>query len=117
MHPAANVEIIAGDITSEETQNKIRDIIEDKYKRINILVNNAGITYIQPFENNKKQELDTLIETNLKAPILLTQKLYHFMVKQQSGHIIFVNSTAGKEGKLNHTMYCAALVYQVLLKV
>ena len=30
------------------------------------------------------------------------------MVKQQSGHIVIINSAAGKEGKLNHTLYCAS---------
>lgn len=37
----------------------------------------------------------------------LTQKLYPFMVVQRSGHIINIISSAGIEGKLNHTMYCA----------
>ncbi len=103
-----NVDLVPGDITSEEVQNKIKEVVENKHKRVDILVNNAGITYIQPFEENTKQQLDELIETNLKAPILLTQKLYPLMVKQQSGHIIIVNSTSGKEGKANHTMYSSS---------
>lgn len=103
-----NIDIVVGDITKEETQNKIKELVENKYKRLDILVNNAGITYIQPFERNTKEQLDEIVELNLKTPILLTQKLYPTMIKQQSGHIIIVNSTAGKEGKLNHTMYNAS---------
>lgn len=40
--------------------------------------------------------------------MLLTKELYPLMVKQKSGHIININSTAGKEGKTNHSMYSAA---------
>lgn len=103
-----NADIVIGDITQEETLNKIKNLFETKHKRIDILVNNAGITHIQPFEENTRQQLDELIAINLKAPMLLTQKLFPLMVKQHSGHIIIVNSTAGKEGKLNHTMYNAS---------
>ncbi len=100
-----NIETVIGDITLEETQNKIKKLVENKYKKIDVLINNAGITFIQPFEQNTKEQLDKIVETNLKTPILLTQKFYPMMTKQKSGHIVFVNSTAGKEPKLNHTLY------------
>ena len=102
-----NVDIITGDLTKEETQNAIVSLIETKHKRIDILMNNAGVIYLQPFETNTKEQVDEIVEINLKTPMLLTQKLYPFMVKQQSGHIFFINSTAGKEAKPNHTMYNA----------
>lgn len=104
----SNVEIILGDITQEETLSAITTKIEAHNKQIDILINNAGIIGIKPFEEISREELDRIIETDLKAPILLTQKLYPFMVSQQSGLIINVNSTAGLEGKINHTMYNAA---------
>lgn len=103
-----NVDIVAGDLTKEETQNSIVSLIENKYKRIDILVNNAGVIYLQPFERNTKEEVDYVIEINLKVPMLLTHKLYPLMVKQRSGHIVFVNSSAGKLAKPNHTMYNAS---------
>ncbi len=102
-----NAEIVIGDITFEEIQNQIVNLIKNKYQRVDILVNNAGITYIQPFEKNTKDQVDRIVETNLKAPIFLTQKIYPIMVDQNFGHIIFTNSTAGKEPKLNHTLYSA----------
>ncbi|MEK7165279.1 MAG: SDR family oxidoreductase, partial [Patescibacteria group bacterium] len=42
-----------------------------------------------------------------KSHILLTSRLYPLMQKQQSGHIVFINSSAGKEGYKNHTLYSA----------
>ncbi len=103
-----NVDIVVGDLTKQETLNTINKIIADKYKRVDILINNAGITFIQPFEENTEEQLDKLLSIDLKAPILLTQKLYPFMKSQKSGTIININSSAGKEAKLYHTMYNAA---------
>lgn len=99
-----NVELITGDITQKQTRNKIVDLVK-KHKRLDILVNNAGITYIQPFEDNTEDQLNEILDTNLKAPILLTQTLYATMKNQKSGTIVFVNSAAGKQGYPKHTLY------------
>jgi short-subunit dehydrogenase len=103
-----DIELILGDITKEETLEAIEKKVKENANRVDILINNAGLIYIKPFETNTTEELDSLLNTDLKAPMLLTQRLYPIMVTQGSGHIININSTAGKEGKANHTMYCAA---------
>lgn len=100
-----NVDIILGDITKSETRNKLQDLIVNKHKQIDILINNAGITFIQPFEKNTEEQINTIFETNLKAPMLLTHDLYETMKTQKNGTIIFINSAAGKQGYPNHTMY------------
>jgi len=99
------VDIVLGDITKGDTRKKIQDLITNKYKQLDILINNAGITFIQPFEENTEEQLDTIFSTNLKAPMLLTQDLYSIMKTQKSGTIVFINSAAGKQGYPNHTMY------------
>lgn len=101
----ANVDIVLGDITKSETRKKLQDLIVNKHKQLDILVNNAGITYIQPFESNTEEQINTIFETNLKAPMLLTHNLYETMKTQKNGTIIFINSAAGKQGYPNHTMY------------
>ncbi len=100
-----NVDIVIGDITNAETRKKIKELITNKYKSLDILINNAGITFIQPFEDNTEEQLELIYSTNLKAPILLTHDLYEFMKLQKSGTIVFINSAAGKQGYPNHTMY------------
>lgn len=102
-----DAEIIIGDLTQNSTLNEIADIVQNKKKKIDILINNAGIVYIQPFENNTDEQLDRIFEINVKSHIKLTQKLYPLMKKQHSGHIINIISAAGMEPKINHTMYCA----------
>lgn len=100
-----DVDVVLGDITKKDTRKKIADLITTKYKRLDILINNAGITFIQPFEENTEEQLEMIYSTNLKAPILLTQELYETMKNQKSGTIVFINSAAGKQGYPNHTMY------------
>ncbi|MDO8498146.1 MAG: SDR family oxidoreductase [bacterium] len=101
------VDLIVGDIREKDTLDSIEKVVEEKYKKVDILINNAGVIYTQPFEKNTEKQLDELFDINLKAPILLTQRMYPFMVSQKSGLIININSTAGKEGKANHTLYAA----------
>lgn len=103
-----NADVILGDITKKETREKLVDLVKNKYKRLDILINNAGISYIQPFEENTEEQLNTIIDINLKAPILLTHELYPLLKEQKSGTIVFINSAAGKQGYANHTLYSAS---------
>jgi NADP-dependent 3-hydroxy acid dehydrogenase YdfG len=82
-------------------------LVKNKYKKLDVLINNAGITFVQPFENNTEEQLNTIFETNLKTPILLTHDLFEIFKSQNNGTIVFINSTAGKQGYPNHTMYSA----------
>lgn len=100
----ANVHIVLGDITDTSVRESLVQKVKEQ-GRLDILINNAGISSIQPFEENTEEELNQLLQTNLKVPILLTQKLYPLMRSQGSGTIIFTNSAAGKQGYPNHTLY------------
>lgn len=102
----SKVNIIAGNIGNDNVRSQIADKVRE-LGRIDILINNAGITFIQPFEENTEEQFDKLLEVDLKAPILLTQKIYPFMVAQKHGTVININSTAGKEPRFHHTMYNA----------
>lgn len=104
---SAHVEIVLGDITNSEIRNKLVEAVK-KQGKLDILVNNAGISVIQPFEENTEEQLDEILETNLKAPILLTHDLYDLMKTQGNGIIVFMNSAAGKQGYSNHTLYSTA---------
>ncbi|PIY69336.1 hypothetical protein COY90_01195 [Candidatus Roizmanbacteria bacterium CG_4_10_14_0_8_um_filter_39_9] len=102
-----DVEVILGDITKKEIREKIKDLVVNKYKSVDIIINNAGITFVQPFEDNTEEELIKLFEISLKTPMLLTHDLYGLMKNNKSGTIVFINSAAGKQGYPNHTMYSA----------
>lgn len=103
----SNVDVVLGDITKKEIRQQIVDLAKNKYKKLDILINNAGITFIQPFEDNTEEQLNKIFEISLKTPILLTHDLYETMKAQKNGTIVFINSAAGKQGYPNHTMYSA----------
>ncbi len=100
-----NILVVTGDVTARETLEKLRRSIMSH--PVDVLVNNAGITFIQPFEENTEEQLNAIVETNLKTHIRITQMVYPEMAKRKSGTIVFMNSSAGRMGYLNHTMYCA----------
>lgn len=103
------ITLVVGDLTKKDTLDAIEKEVKETFgSRIDILINNAGIIYIKPFEENTSEELDRLLDIDLKAHMLLTQRIYPYMVAQKAGHIINVNSTSGKEARANHTMYNAA---------
>jgi len=101
---SSDVTLVLGDITKKTTIDMIENAVLEQ-GRIDILINNAGIIMIQPFMQNTEMQLDEIFAINLKAPMLLTHRLYPIMVKQQSGLIVNINSVVGKEAKANHTMY------------
>lgn len=101
-----DVTIVPGDLTKKTTRDLLDQAVKEQ-KRLDILINNAGITFVQPFLHNTEEQLEAIMEINLKAPMLLTRQLYPLMVQQQSGHIININSAAGIVAKANHTMYSA----------
>ncbi len=103
-----DIKIVLGDIRNQSTIDEIVKIIDADFKRVDILINNAGVSNIQPFELMTSEQLDDVIDTNLKAIIRLTHALYGRFVDQQSGHIIMMNSSAGKQGYANHTLYSAS---------
>lgn len=100
-----DIDIVAGDLTDKKTIERLTSIVKNKYNRLDILINNAGITFIQPFEENTNEDLDKIIETNLIAPVLLTQSIYNIMKSNNKGTIVFVNSAAGMQGYIDHTLY------------
>jgi dehydrogenase/reductase SDR family protein 7B len=75
---------------------------------IDILVNNAGISQRSLAVDTAPEVYRTLIETDLLAPIWLTQLLLPKMAGRKSGHIVAISSVAGRLGPVLRTGYAAA---------
>lgn len=78
--------------------------------KIDILVNNAAVYRQADFETISEQDLDYILDVDLKGPFLLTQKVFTQMKKQKKGKIINIASGAGKMGssKASHYAACKA---------
>ncbi len=82
--------------------------IKDKVGSIDLLINNAGVGYFDLAENLTVNEVDQLIDINLKGTIYCTQQVLKDMKDRDEGSIINIVSTAGLEGKVTESVYCAS---------
>jgi 3-oxoacyl-[acyl-carrier protein] reductase len=80
----------------------------DKFGKIDVLVNNAGIWTEAAIENMTDDSLDRLLDINLKGCFYTTSAVVPYMKKQRSGNIIYVASTAAQRGEAFHSHYAAS---------
>jgi short-subunit dehydrogenase len=74
---------------------------------IDLLVNNAGVETTSAFTSFTREELTSMIDVNLTAPLLLTHRLVGGMLSRGRGHVVFVSSAAGKVGPAYQEPYAA----------
>ena len=86
---------------SDEVNNLVKEIL-DKYGRIDVLINNAGITYVKKLVDTTEEEWDCTLDINLKGVFLLSKAILPQMIKNNFGIIINVSSGAGKVGFARH---------------
>jgi 3-oxoacyl-[acyl-carrier protein] reductase len=84
------------------------DVLLARYKRLDVLINNAGIGFRAPLVDLKRTEVLEMLETNLHAPIFLCQAALNALVKSAPSDIVNIASFAGLESYAEGTGYCAA---------
>ena len=85
----------------------MKDVIKE-YKRIDILVNNAGVTRDGLLMQMKEEDLDTVVDTNLKGAFHTIRFAARQMLKQRSGRIINLSSVVGLRGNGGQVNYSAS---------
>jgi 3-oxoacyl-[acyl-carrier protein] reductase len=76
--------------------------------RIDVLVNNAGITRDNLLLRMSEEEFDAVLRTNLKGTFLLTKHVSKLMIKQRGGRIVNIGSVVGQMGNAGQSNYAAA---------
>ncbi|MEP6464046.1 MAG: SDR family oxidoreductase [Frankiaceae bacterium] len=104
----ARVVAAPGDVASEEAVAGIAAAALDAFGRIDVLVNNAGISLIAPAEDTTAQEWRHVLEVNLTGPFLLSQQIGRGMLLRGAGSIVNVASVAGLAGVADRAAYNAS---------
>lgn len=92
-----NVEtlVLKCDISSEEEIKETVEKIIEKFNKIDVLINNAGIAIDTTYEDKTKENFMKTLEVNLIGTFLVSKYVGNYMKKQKSGNIINVSSTNG----------------------
>ena len=99
---------ICGDISNEEQLNQSFETFIDKWKGIDVLINNAGIGSFPSMLDITMEKYEEIFRTNVFAPALLAKKAAHFMIPQKSGTIINIGSTAALKSFEKGGIYAAS---------
>ncbi len=91
----------------EEVAEAMAQIIE-KYGRVDVLVNNAGITRDGLFIRMSDEQWDAVVDTNLSSAFYVSNPVVKLMMKQRSGAIINMSSVVGVYGNAGQANYAAA---------
>jgi NAD(P)-dependent dehydrogenase (short-subunit alcohol dehydrogenase family) len=102
-------EPLDADVASPADARRIAAQTLERFGRIDVLVNNAGVGGpVSRVEETPVEEWRRTLDVNLTGPFLCSQAVLPAMKEQRSGHIIMISSGAGKQGYPNMAAYCAS---------
>ena len=99
---------IQGDVSRAEDVNRVFAEIKKEFGRLDVLVNNAGITRDSLMLRLKEENWDAVIDTDLKSGFLTMKAAAPIMMKQKKGAIVNIASVVGIMGNVGQINYSAA---------
>lgn len=99
---------IQADVSQAEQVEAMVAEVMDKWQRIDVVVNNAGITRDTLLMRMKNEDWQSVIDLNLTGVFLCTKAVSKIMLKQRSGRIVNITSVAGQMGNPGQANYSAA---------
>jgi NADP-dependent 3-hydroxy acid dehydrogenase YdfG len=88
-------EVVVTDVTKKSDVEALINTAIDKFGRVDVLVNNAGLMSIAPLSEIKTDEWDRMIDINIKGVLYGIAAVLPVFLKQESGHFINIASVAG----------------------
>ncbi|KAG2185201.1 hypothetical protein INT44_001991 [Umbelopsis vinacea] len=108
-YPNQIVHPIALDVRRRDAVNGAIAALPTDLKNIDVLVNNAGLVIgLDKLSDVTEDAIDTMLDTNVKGLVYLTQAVLPGMKEQKKGHIINVGSVSGKQVYAGGGIYCAS---------
>jgi short-subunit dehydrogenase len=106
--PAEKVMILPMDVTQFETAQPLAEQVVARFGRIDIMVQNAGISQRSKVIDTDLKVYQELMDVNFFSGVALTKAVLPYMKRQQSGHFVVTSSVAGKIGTPQRSGYNAA---------
>ncbi|WP_250433463.1 SDR family NAD(P)-dependent oxidoreductase [Hanstruepera flava] len=97
------------DVRDKEKTIEAINRLPEAFKTIDILINNAGNAHgLDPIHDGDIEDWDAMMDINVKGLLYVSKAIMPEMIKRQSGHIINIGSSAGKEVYPKGNVYCAS---------
>lgn len=100
-----NIEIYKADVSKRDEVKKMIEFTIEKYKKIDVLINNAGISESKIFTDVTDEEWEKIIKNNLYSAFCTTQEVLESMIHRKQGCIINISSIWGIVGSSCETIY------------
>lgn len=100
-----NVEIFKADVSKREEVKKLIEFTINKFKKIDVLINNAGISQTRLFTDITDEDWNNMLNVNLNSVFYMTQEVLPYMIHEKEGCIINISSIWGITGAACETHY------------
>lgn len=99
------IDIVRADVSKREDVRKLVDYAIEKYGKVDILINNAGISEYKIFTDETDEDWNKVINTNLYSAFVMSQEVIPNMIHNKSGCIINISSIWGIVGSSLEVLY------------
>ena len=103
----ATLDYLACDVTQREDMQQLADFALEKYGRIDVMINNAGVMPLSPMSSIKVEEWDLMLDVNVRGVLYGIAAVLPTFQAQQSGHIINIASVGALTVSPTAAVYCA----------
>lgn len=101
-------EAISANVTKEDEVQELADSVFERFGKLDILINNAGITRDGLLVKMKESDWDQVLDVNLKGVFLVSKAFIRKMMAARSGSIVNITSVVGIIGNAGQANYCAS---------
>lgn len=109
LEKSTDVQVLNFDVRDKDATFNAIQSLPEQFKTIDILINNAGNAHgLDPIQTGNIEDWDAMMDINVKGLLYVSKAIIPQMTERQSGHIINIGSSAGKEVYPKGNVYCAS---------